>query len=168
MDKYYYLISQLPFLKFSEETYMDQKAFLREAEKWLSDKDLGKLKEADTDNLETEGRTYLLKKYKNFELNLRKEIATYRESRMKNKEYRPKGILTRSLLEGNPLEVERKLFLYRWQQIEELSEGFVFNLEAVIAYFLKLQILKKVLSFDKERGTRRFNSLTEVTDEKLR
>ena len=39
MDKYYYFVSQLPFLTFGQESYIDRERFLDEARKWLSDKD---------------------------------------------------------------------------------------------------------------------------------
>lgn len=168
MDKYYYLITQLPFLKFGEENYINNDSFLEEAKKWLSEKNYKHLQEADIDNLEEKTKISFLQEYKQFELTLRKELAAYRENKNRQQEYQPKEVLKKDLLEGNPLEVEKKLLYYRWQQIEESSNDYVFNLEAVIAYFLKLQILEKVLSFDKEKGTKKFDSLIEVKDAKIR
>lgn len=168
MDKYYYLIAQLPLLKFKEQSYLDKNSFLEEAKKWLVEKDFEKLQAANIDDLAQNGKTPFSRKYKEFELNLRKELAAYRESKKNRQEYQPRRILEKKLLEGNPLEVESKLFYYRWQQIEEFSQEHVFDLEAVIAYFLKLQIEEKILSFDKEKGTEKFDSLTEVEDAKTR
>lgn len=168
MDKYYYLVSQLPLLKFGQESYLNKGSFLEEAKKWLTNTDFAKLKGADINDLGKKGETLLSKRYKKFELSLRKELKSYRESKKNNREYQPRTILKKNLLQGNPLEVENKLFLYRWQQISELAKEYVFNLEAVIAYFLKLQILEKALSFDKEKGTKKFDSLTEVENEKIR
>jgi hypothetical protein len=168
MDKYYYLIAQLPFLKFNEQNYINNDSFLEEAKKWLSEKDFKNLQKANIDKLEIKSKVNFLQEYKKFELTLRKELAAYRENKKRQQEYQPKEVLKKDLLEGNPLEVEKKLLHYRWQQIEESSKDYVFNLEAVIAYFLKLQILEKVLSFDKEKGTKKFDSLTEVEDAKTR
>ncbi|MCF7916515.1 MAG: DUF2764 domain-containing protein [Candidatus Omnitrophica bacterium] len=168
MDKYYYLITQLPLLKFKEQTYLGRESFLTEAKKWLSEKDFAKLQEADIDDLAKKGRTSLLKKYKEFELNLRKELTAYRKNKKNKQEYQAGSSLEKKFLEGNPLEIEQKLFYHRWQQIEELSQEHVFNLEAVIAYFLKLQVSEKISSFDKEKGTEKFDSLTEVEDAKTR
>ncbi|MFO8052381.1 MAG: DUF2764 family protein [Candidatus Omnitrophota bacterium] len=168
MDKYYYLITQLPFLKFGEQNHLNKDSFLEEAKKWLTESDFKKLQKADIDDLEKRTKAGFLQEYKKFELTLRKELAAYRENKKKQQEYQPKEVLKKSLLEGNPLEVEKKLLYYRWQQIEESSKDYVFNLEAIIAYFLKLQILEKVLSFDKEKGTKKFDSLTEVEDAKTR
>ncbi|MCF7873470.1 MAG: DUF2764 domain-containing protein [Candidatus Omnitrophica bacterium] len=165
MDKYYYLIAQLPLLKFREQNYLDKNSFLEEAKKWLTKEDFIKLQEADLDDLEKKGKNRFLQEYKEFELSLRKELAAYRQSKKSKQEYGPRLILEKKLLEGNPLEVENKLFFYRWQELSERSKEYVFNLEAVIAYFLKLQILEKVLSFDKKEGTKKFDSLTEVENE---
>ncbi len=168
MDKYYYLIAQLPLLKFNEKTYLDKNSFLEEAKKWLAEKDFKKLQEADIENLAKKGKTSFSEKYKKFELSLRKELAAYRKGKKDKQEYQLEGVLEKKILEGNPLEVENKLLSYRWDQVEELSKDYVFNLEAVIAYFLKLQILGKVLSFNKEKGTEKFDSLTEVENAKTR
>jgi hypothetical protein len=168
MDKYYYLITQLPFLKFGEKNHIDNDSFLEEAKKWLSEENFKDLQEANIDNLEGKTKIRFLQEYKKFELTLKKELAAYRENKNRQQEYQPKEVLKKDLIEGNPLEVEKKLLYYRWQQIEESSKDYFFNLEAVIAYFLKLQILEKVLSFDKEKGTKKFDSLTEVEDAKTR
>ncbi len=151
MDKYYYLIAQLPLLRFGEETYLTKDSFLEEAEKWLSDRELKELKRARLDELEQKPDTSFLKDYKDFELTLRKELASYRRSlssqdlslagKGKQGEHQAKEVLTRDLLEGNPLEVEKKLFFCRWQRVEQLAQDFHFNREAVLAYFLKIQIL---------------------------
>ncbi|MCF7869581.1 MAG: DUF2764 domain-containing protein [Candidatus Omnitrophica bacterium] len=168
MDKYYYLITQLPFLKFGEQNYIDNDSFLEEAKKWLSEENFKNLQEANIDDLKEKTKVKFLQEYKKFELTLRRELAAYRENKRRQQEYHSKEVLKKDLIEGNPLEVEKKLLYYRWQQIEESSKDYVFNFEAVIAYFLKLQILEKVLSFDKEKGTKKFDSLIEVEDAKIR
>lgn len=168
MDKYYYLITQLPLLKFNEKTYLNKNSFLEEAKKWLTEKEFEKLQEADIDNLAKKGKTSFSEKYKKFELSLRKKLAAYRKGEKNKQEYQLEGVLEKKILEGNSLEVENKLLSHRWNQVEELSKDYVFNLEAVMAYFLKLQILEKVLSFNKEKGTEKFDLLTEVEDGKIR
>ncbi len=175
MDKYYYLISQLPLLQFGEKTFLTRDSFLEEARKWLSEKEVKEIEKADLDNLEARPETSFLREYKQFELTLRREMASYREklseqdlaqiSKEKRVEHQENLLLTKEILDGNPLEVERKLFLYRWQQIDELAVGFNFSYQAVLAYFLKLQILEKMLEFNKEDGIKEFDSLAEVKEE---
>ncbi len=168
MDKHYYLIAQLPMLKFGEQVNLTKSSFLEEAKKWLTDQGLTQLKAAEMDDLERWGKIPCLKKYKKFELTLRKELILYRERKKKKEEYQRGEVLSRGLLDGNPLEVEKKLYFYRWQKVDQLFQDDIFNLEAVIAYFLKLQILKKLFEFDKEKGISEFDLLSGVTDEKIR
>lgn len=164
MDKYYYFVSQMPFLNFNQKTYIDREHFLAEAQKWLSPSDFITLCRADiNDFYSKEGDAGLLKDYKDFEKALRQDAALSRRAAVK-KEYRPSGVLEASALEGNPLEVEKKLLFLRWRFIEEKEESDFFSLKFVICYFLKLQVLKRLFSFDKEKGTAVFDSLCEVNN----
>lgn len=168
MDKYYYLIAQLPFLEFGKKTELSKEDFLQEAKKWLSEKDFSELIKSDIEVLEVKAKNLFLKNYKKFELGLRKELAGQRKKNQDSQSGQAQEFLNKHLLEGNPLEVEKKLLFYRWQKVEEEEIDFAFSLEAVIAYFLKLQILEKVVEFDREKGIKIFDSLTEVDDEKIR
>lgn len=163
MDKYYYLIAQLPFLRFEEKAYISKESFLEEAKKWLSDKDFKEITKAGLDDLKSKGASFFLREYKKIELTLRKELASYRQK----KENQPRGF-DKNLLEGNPLEIEKKLLFWRWQKVDELAQDFSFSREAVLAYFIKLQILEKLSEFDKKKGTEKLDSLSEVEDGKIR
>lgn len=178
MDKYYYLIAQLPGLEFGKETYLTRDFFLEEAAKWLSEKDWQELEKTGFNQLKDGGKSSFLRKYQNFELTLRRELVDYRKGlsadylagagQEKVPDFQPGEVLTRDLLEGNPLEVEKKILFFRWQKAEELAQGSAFSLEAVLAYFLKLEILETMKKFDREKGAKEFESLTEVEDEKIR
>jgi len=163
MDKYYYLIAQLPFLRFEEKTYISKESFLEEAKKWLSDKDFKEITKAGLDDLKSKGASSFLREYKKIELTLREGLASHRQK----KENQPRGF-DKNLLEGNPLEIEKKLLFWRWQKVDELAQDFSFSREAVLAYFIKLQILEKLSEFDKKKGTEKFDSLSEVEDGKIR
>jgi len=64
--------------------------------------------------------------------------------------------------EGNPLEIEKKLLLLRWNLIEEKQQEHHFDLEFLILYFLKLQILDRLSSFNKEKGQEIFQKISKV------
>ena len=51
----------------------------------------------------------------------------------------------------------------RWQFIENLEGGHIFDLEALILYFLKLQIQKRLFTFNKEKGEAIFDELSAIT-----
>jgi len=160
MDKYYYLISQLPFLKFNEKTYLDSKMFLSQAAKWLNEKEIWCLERVSISNFKIDkAESLLVQKYKEFEEALRKELVFFRKKEESRNTFK---VLKTDLLEGNPFEVEKNLLKVRWDYIEEQAKDHSFDLEALILYFLKLQILERLVTFDKEKGIQKFDSLCEV------
>ena len=65
MDKYYYLVSQLPFLTFDKESPIDREQFLSEAEKWLSASEMKILLKADMNDFSHESTgSNIVKEYK--------------------------------------------------------------------------------------------------------
>lgn len=163
MDKYYYLACQLPFLQFGESINMEKEDFLGEAEKWMDEKDFSLLLEADIDSFSSgETKEKDLNDYRKFEMDLRDELACSRRALREGRDYKLSGVLSKIVNEGNPLEIEKKLLHYRWKFIEEKEEGHYFDLGFFIAYFLKLQILGRLFTFNKEKGMIAFDKLCEA------
>ena len=153
MDRYYYLISQLPTLYFDKPTFMTIESFLRESRKWLSRRDyiiLSRIKFIDTE-LDKKGPR-LWKEYRAFESRFRNEIARWRKAQREEQGYKPATFSVNMLKEGNPLEIERKLLFHRWELIEEKEKMHHFDLGFLILYYLKLQILQRLSLFDKKKG----------------
>ncbi|NQT28397.1 MAG: hypothetical protein HQ570_02245 [Candidatus Omnitrophica bacterium] len=159
MSKYYYLISELPFLKFNEKPFITKEFFLEEARKWLNEKDFHILKGVNIDDFKQGKEKDILGKYKKFEETLRQYIVSTRSRDQTTKHF---SDVKAELLEGNPLKVEIKLFKKRWDFIESLELEHFFDIGFVILYFLKLQILDKLSVFNKEEGLTVFDSLCEV------
>ena len=158
MDKYYYFVSQLSFLTFGQESYINREDFLDQARKWLATKDFLSVSDVSLNNFYPQaGDNETLTKYKNFEKALREEIASFR----KDENY-VGASFNLNLNEGTPLEIERSLLRLRWKFIESLEEGHFFDLEILILHFLKIQVLEKLLTFDKKKGTVIFDKLCEV------
>lgn len=57
------------------------------------------------------------------------------------------------------LERERKIDLFRWEKIEELSIYNYFDIDAVLAFIQKADIADRWLSLDKETGKQMFESI---------
>jgi len=158
MDKYYYFVSQLPFLTFGQESYIDRELFLDQAKMWLSDKDFSSVSGVSlNDFYPRDGDNEVLAKYKNFERTLREEIASFRKN-----ESQTGTSFNLNLSQGTPLEIERRLLNLRWEFIESLEEGHFFDLEILVLHFLKIQLLERLLTFDREKGTAVFDKLCEV------
>lgn len=172
MSKYYYLVAQLPFLRFAEESYMSKEHFLIEAKKWLKDEDFLMLAKAKINFYQPQSRdSKVLRDYKNFEQSLAQKIADFRISKgaafssfgaQKTSENNFGNGIDLNLNEGTPLDIEVRLLKVRWKFIENLEGGHVFDLEALILYFLKLQILERLFIFNKEKGTIAFDSLCAI------
>ena len=168
MDKYYYFIAQLPFLKFTEKSYAEEEYFLTEAKKWLKDKDFLMLSQVNINFFQPKDKdNKVLRDYKDFERFLRQKIASFRApGGMALAKGKTSPELTfgdgfnLNLRENTPLEIEVGLLRLRWQFIENLEGGHIFDLEALILYFLKLQIQKRLFTFDKEKGTAVFDELS--------
>jgi len=163
MDKYYYFASELPLLKFTQATYIKRDYFLQEAGKWLSSKDFMVLSGADINDVSLKNHSFsVLIEYKIFERGLRDELRLWREALRTNRECAISPDLRKALTQGNPLDIEKNLLQLRWNFIEEKEEGHYFDLEFLILYFLKVQIIERLFTFNKEKGMAKFEKLCEV------
>ena len=160
MDKHYYLISQLPTLFYDRETSMTIELFLEEAEKWLRARDyrtLSGIELFDTSSDKMGPR--LWRKYRKFETVFRNDLSLWRKSLREGKKVKSLSFPVSIVKEGNPLEVEKRLLEYRWNFLEEMEREHYFDLEFLIIYFLKLQILRRLSVFNKEKGKEIFEKV---------
>ena len=163
MDKYYYLVAQLPSLSFGREPEITIEYFFSEAEKWLSERDFRVLSRIDLHGMtdEMEGPS-VLKAYSRFEAKLKSDVALWRRAQRRDQDYKPESIPVAMLKEGDPLEVETRLLQWRWDFIDELEREHHFDFGKVILYYLKLRILERLFTFNKETGLEKFKTLYEV------
>lgn len=163
MDRYYYLIAQLPTLYFDKETYMTVGNFFAEAEKWLSQQDFQLLTSISMEDVTIDKKNVgVLNEYKKFEFQVRNDIAQWRKAQKMGQEYKPLSFPLSTIKDGNPLEIEKKLLKLRWEYIDEIERAHHFDMAYVILYLLKLQILTKLFTYDKELGLQSFQNLCEV------
>jgi len=163
MDKHYYLIAQLPMLFFDREPSIGTAQFLAEAEKWLSPLEYALLARVDAAQTEIRaGDPASLRRFKQFEHRLRSELALWRRTRGTEQEHRPAGIPLAWLREGTPLDVEVRLLRYRWDFLDEEEREHNFDLELLVLYHLKLQLLERLRRFDAEAGLAVFKKLCEA------
>lgn len=163
MDKHYYIVTQLPMLFFGKETNITIDYFLAESEKWMSSKEFNILSNADINDTSTRTNDHkVLALYKNFESQVRNDIVNWRKAKHLDQDYKPSSFPISLIKDGNPLEVERNLMELRWAFIDEMERERHFDLGVLILYYLKLQILKRYFTFDKEKGLNKFQNLYEV------
>lgn len=165
MDKYFYLIAQLPHLIFDKPSFMNTDLFMEEAEKWMSGQDFKKLATIELmDIRENQKQSPIARKIQQFEKQLRHDLVEWRQSSKKNVEFKPMTFHVSMIKEGNPLEIEKKLLLLRWKYIESLEQDHHFDLDLLQLYYLKLQILQKLAEYDKQKGLERFQKFSKVTE----
>jgi len=163
MDRYYYIATQLPLLKFDSDIDFTQKKLYYEAEKWLGSKDIRILEETNINNTDiSSSDPGITAQYKKFETKLRTDLVDWRKAKKENYEHKTTLVPLTLLKENNPLEIEIELLRLRWNYLEELGLEHYFDLEFLIVFNYKLQILERLKSFDKEKGVENFKQYTEV------
>ena len=99
---------------------------------------------------------------KAFELSLREDIKQARIIKRDSLDEKPPRQVRDIFLKANPLEMEKALLEKRWDFIEEIDLDYLFDLNALILYYMKLMILERLSSFNKEEGAHVFENSCEV------
>ncbi len=164
MNQYYYLVSSLPMLNFDMRSpilYMD---FLSRCHEQLSIQDIKVIENINiAPPRDTLDSSPTLRQWQIFETTLRNEMVIFRAAKrskdpsnyIKGEAYRD-PVLARSAhwacSQEEPIEAERFLDKLRWERIEELSKEHYFDIDHLITYALKLQILERWDNINSEGG----------------
>jgi hypothetical protein len=160
MDKYYYIIAQLPRLVFNKPDGHSEKDFLAEAGKWLGKRDLGILSSIDLDgSAPFKKGPRVWQAFQVFEQTFRDDIAAWRKARHDGQDYKPSQFPLSLIKEGNPLEIERKLLEFRWNFLDAMEKDHHFDIDVLVLYMLKLKILSRLSLFSREKGQAVFDKL---------
>jgi hypothetical protein len=163
ISKYYYLISSLPYLRLGQKNSISTEQFLSECRKWLHAQDIEVLERVSIEDFSAQPNSLpALTAWKEFDFNLRKELALARDN-MKHGRHEKPGPLAKIVLEeSTPLLMEQALARIRWGYLDSLEMGNFFDLNFLILYFLKLQIIARLDLFDNEKGEKVFHGMCEV------
>ncbi|MFH0732809.1 MAG: DUF2764 family protein [Candidatus Omnitrophota bacterium] len=145
-DKYYYLVASLPYLEFGKKAPIGKEEFLAECGKWLSEKELGLLEASNAHS--PEPRAFLAC-WREFDNGLREALGWFRKNT--HGKTIPQ-ILNGVFKQDNPLEKEIAFERIRWQFLEDEEATHHFDITKIIIYFLKLRILLRLDTFNKEKG----------------
>lgn len=166
MNEYYYLIASLPYLKFGQELPVTRDDFLSECRKWLSPDDMKTLLSADLCCYGIRpGDTAVLREWKTFDMEQREEIARVRAAKKRAEGVKIPERLKNIFDKETPLLSEMELERVRWGFLEDKSSRHYFDLDALLLYFLKLQIQARLAGFDKDKGEKFFYETCEVSYE---
>ena len=162
MASYYYLISSLPELRADGEMPISYSEFLTYCQSNVSESTYQLLKDLTLNS--TEGP--LVDKWANFYGMLMKEL-NYQRSTALGRSYSPpqeKDTVTSQVVAGalsakNPLEAEKILLEYEFENLDAIMGLHVFDDYVLFGYAVKLKLLERLTSFDREKGRDEFKSL---------
>jgi len=165
MDKYYYLVAQLPFLDFAKPLGISSQGFLSEVRKWTDEKTFSLIEGARLENFEgVRTASTVLDTYREFEKDLRTQLAQVRMLKRRGVTHEQEEDSFHFISGKDPLEQEVHLFRLRWDYLDELSQDHFFDRDYLIIYYLKVQILERLEGFDEKKGREVFNNFRNLYD----
>ena len=162
MASYYYLIASLPELRADGEMPLTYEEFLSLCQGNVSESDYELLKNLTLDSKEGP----LVSEWANFYGMLTKEL-NYQRSINRGKSYSAAydkdGIIAQvaasALSAKNPLEAERILLEYEFENLDSLVGLHMFDDHVLFGYAIKLKLLERLTSFEQDKGKAEFQSL---------
>ena len=162
-SQYYYLVASLPGLEFDKKPPISREAFLSECGKWMSEKDFAALAAADIKDFAPHASgSGMAAEWKTFDGAFRTEIAASRRPSKETGRARTSGAVQEVFTAATPLDAEKVFEKNRWYFLESRDTVYHFDVNTLIAYYLKLQICERLAGFDREKGEKVFAGLCEV------
>ncbi|MBI9094856.1 MAG: DUF2764 family protein [Sphaerochaeta sp.] len=166
MASYYYLVATLPLLRYESQGPFDTVSFLEQCKSHVREHDYQTIVSA------LSGRNSshpFLKKWQQFASMVKKELNDQRSKKLGlstpkyrnegEKEFRIGEAVRQAISNENALEAELSLLSLKWKYLDEISALHYFDVEALLAYAVKLQLLKRKSLFTKEEGNAEFKRL---------
>ena len=162
MASYYYLIASLPNLSADGDLPITYGEFLNCCESNVSESDyelLENLTLSSTEGplVEEWARVYgMIQKEMNYQrsMNLGKSYPSVYE-----KDSGVSQVVAAALSAKNPLEAERLLLDYEFENLDLLVGSHVFDAHVLFGYAIKLKLLERLNSFEQTKGKAEFQSL---------
>lgn len=155
-DFYPYLLSSLPSLQFGMKPPFSCEQFLEACHRFIPEKDYQILRTLpQPEHYSERGRRHnFIERWIRFDTSLRNEMVKVRagrrhidaESYLRPVTYpgsSPAPIVAAATVSPSLLEGERVLDETRWKTLDELAKAHYFDLDALISYAYKLQILHR-------------------------
>lgn len=171
MSQYYYAVAALPFLLFDQEQSADVEEFLDFCSRQLSEKDYSILSITKIEDFPAPHYSNpLVEEWQNWEKALRNALVFLRAQGLgiepidvvPSEDFiEVQDIAREAFSQDSPLQAELVLLRARWTFLEEKEVGHFFDLEKLLIYYLKLQLLQRKNMFHKEYGKEQFDTLYE-------
>ena len=170
MGGYFYTVASLPYLTFDTASPMGEEDFLFLCQNTVSSADWKVLQQArfpSLAGLKTGNTT--LDSWRTGEQSLRAELAKLRAAKkgMETESYNRYGVYSQSILdaarkafgEESPLDAEMTILRALWSLLDELEVGHLFDVDKLIVYYLKMQVVGLKNRRNKADGEKNFSLL---------
>ena len=170
MASYYYLTASLPELRADGDMPISYGEFLSLCQSNVSESTYEILENLSLDSAEGP----LVKEWAEFYGMLKKELS-YQRSVNLGKSYSSaydkdgfiSQVVSSALSAKNPLEAERLLLEYEFENLDSLVGLHMFDDYVLFGYAIKLKLLERLTSFEHERGKAEFDSLFEGIQQRV-
>ncbi len=155
MSNLVYLITSLPSLTFGQVPPISIDEFINDAKSQLSARHFKLLEFVDIQKMDAASG---LKSLFSVLSEMQHDLSELRKAKAQNREPNL-ARLPKSVLAGNPLEREKLIMQYQWEELDSIESGKTFTMTEVLVYKLKLQILSRMESFSPEHGAQVLDSV---------
>ena len=93
------------------------------------------------------------------------DLSEFRSAKLEKRQARYNR-MPQTVLNGNPLEREKKIMQWQWEELDSIETGKTFTLTEVLVYKLKLQIVTRLHSFSKTKGEQVMESVVNPSKKK--
>jgi len=166
MASYYYLVATLPLLRFEAQRPFDAAYFLKQCKSLVSDHDYQTITSALSGRPSSHP---FLMKWQLFASMVKKELNDQRSKKLglSALKYQNNGgkkisigeAVRQALSNENALDAELSLLALKWKYLDEIVGLHYSDVEALLVYALKLQLLERKSLFTKEEGHAEFKRL---------
>lgn len=178
MGYYYFIISSLPHLSYGMSDFPSLEDFLGICRENIAKKDFEVLVSANIFKIEYDDfSNEVLKKWYSWESNFRNQLAFLRAVKKQEDpgtyihisldELEVGIISNEAFKEESPLIAEDIINRARWSFLEDMEFSHYFDFEKLIIYYLKLQVLSRIKTFDKDKGTEKLSRMIKKFSDSL-
>lgn len=177
MGQYYFLGASLPFLSYESERPWSPSEFLEILQGQLSERDFAVVNAAHIEApAEITNVSPVLTQWQRFDRGLRNRLARLRAAELNldagehvrtdeaGRDDADQGGLADTAREAlaapSPLTGEHALGSARWRFLDDLEVGHYFDVDRLLIYYLKLQLLARRRMFNREDGEQQFVAIT--------
>lgn len=179
MGNYYYTVSSLPYLDFDAEPVITMHEFIEICRSALTKNDfrtVESLSLSEFDGMDTS--VHLIARWISWESTLRNELVKLRSavSGVESGQYlrdaeintEAPGVARNAFKLESALAAEEIINKARWDFLDEVEVSHYFDLEKIIIYSLRLQLLERKKMFTIENGDKNFQIIYENIKEAVR